>query len=137
MELEDDYRCDKGRGESTCPAFTVEARHTQGPVKIGDQLFDGEWRNVSFQESFIGVPNSSSPIVREHGMLGYASAQALRWWIHAESQANFGMGGFCLDTRIIKHIIKTTYEITAVSFHEIVGDEDNPNHQPAKEQEQE
>lgn len=136
MKLEDNYRCERGKGESTCPAYSVEAKHTSGPVNVGGQLFDGEWRNVSFQESFVGVPNSSSPVVTEHGLLGYASAQALRWWVHAASQADFGSGGFCLDTRIVKHIIKTTYEITAVSAHEIVGDDDNPNHQPAIEKQE-
>lgn len=135
MKLEEDYKCDKGNGESTCPAYTVEAKHTAGPVNVGGQLFDGEWRSVSFQEAEVGVPNSSSPIVTEHGMLGYASAQALRWWLHAASQAHFGSNGFCLNTRIVKHIIKTTYDINAVSAHEFIGDEDAPNYMPIRENE--
>lgn len=137
MKLDKDYKTDLGNGTSTCPGYTVEARHRGTPAEVGGQIFDGEWRRVSYEKTQVGVPNSSLQKVEEHGLLGYATAQALRWWLHASSQADFGSSGFCLDTRIIKHNIKTTHAITAVSMHEFIGGEDNPNFQPSKEEDSE
>lgn len=110
-------------GSSTETAYTVEARYNfTSPAKIGKQIFDDRWRRVDFEPSQIGVP--AAPLLShrtlEHGMLGYQAAQALRWWLHAAAEAESVMGGLCLESRLMKHTIKTTYEISEGAPCEII-----------------
>lgn len=131
MELELDYKRAVGSRSGTETCYTVEARYDfHSPLQIGKYIFDSRWRRVEFDRAAIGVP-VCAPYQRqtlEHGMLGYAAAQALRWWLHA--QADVLSGCWCLQTRLIQHKITYSHEIEAVSSHEHVGGEDRSHIKP-------
>lgn len=125
MKLEDDYKPNKGSGSGTETAYTVEARYNYpDPSMIGVQIFDNKWRTVNFDKSQIGIPQCSdyAKYTKEHGMYGYQAAQALRWWFVAA--ASMIHKDICLETRIVKHVIEHSYSITAVSAHDLIGNED-------------
>lgn len=119
MDLEPKYRHEQGSGESTDTGYRVEARYMASrPEEIAGQIFDREWRRVSFDKSPIGVP-SCSPFrksLRDHGYLSYPAAQALRWWLHAVADTGPTMG-LCLETRLVSFKIETTHRITAIEAH--------------------
>lgn len=131
MELEADYRRECGSGTKTLAAFSVEARHNfHEPVTVGGQIFDNRWRMVIFENSTsdgFGVPvcDSFEKEISEYGFLKYASAQALRWWFHAN--AGFGT---CLETRIVEHKITITHKIEAIAAHCHVHGGDRSNIMP-------
>lgn len=92
-----------GSGQS--PAYSVEARTSDGrPTTVNGQQFYGEWRTVRFEKFPIGVPVGVGQEASRHGLVSWASAQALRWWFHAESPV-----ATCLQTRIVKHLINHSY----------------------------
>ena len=127
MELEKDYMREHGSGTET--GYTVEARYDyQSPVQIGGQLFDNRWRQVDFEKSTIGVPTAPrhQRHIAYHGLLGYAAAQALRWWLHAHAEAEHGVA-FCLETRIVSHKISYSHEIETVAAHAHIHGEDRSN----------
>lgn len=129
MELEQDYRSERGSGNETETAYTVEARYNYAnPVQIGGQIFDNRWREVKFQDAVIGVPRCATfrRHTLEHGMLGYAAAQALRWWLHAAAEAD-NMSGLCLETRIVSHRISYSHKIETVAAHDHIHGEDRSN----------
>lgn len=132
MELEQDYRRERGSGNGTETAYTVEARYNYPqPTQIGGQIFDNRWREVKFQDSAIGVPRCA-PFNRrtlEHGLLGYAAAQALRWWLHAAAEAD-NMSGLCLETRIVSHKISYSHKIETVAAHDHIHGDDRSNCMP-------
>lgn len=129
MDLENDYRRERGNGSGTEIAYMVEARiNSDRPEQIGDQIFDNRWREVHFVHALNGVPRCS-PYARrtiENGLLGYPAAQALRWWLHANADKD-GISGICLETRIIKYEIAYSYSITAVSSHKHIHGDDRSN----------
>lgn len=123
MKLEDDYITNRGNGSGTSVGYTVEAKYDYpAPVQIGDQLFDNRWRNVSFSKSPIGVPCTDDEL-NEHGLMTYTQANALRWWFHA--QANAEHKGWVLVTRLISHKLEKTWKVTATEAHEIHGGDGN------------
>lgn len=123
MELEQDYERKRGSGNGTETAYMVEARYTTDyPIQIGGQLFDNRWREVKFQESLIGVPRCANYQKQtiEHNLLGFSAAQALRWWLHAVADAE-GIGGLCLETRIVSYRITYSYNIEAIEALDCVN----------------
>ena len=62
-------------------------------------------------------------------MLGYAAAQALRWWLHAAAEAD-NMSGLCLETRIISHKISYSHKIETVGAHDHIHGDDRSNCMP-------
>lgn len=132
MDLDDEYKKNRGSGSSTEVAYSVEARYAFiDPVIIAGQIFDNRWRRVIFKESSVGVPNA--PAWKRHtienGLLCYASAQALRWWLHAVGECE-NNGAICLETRLIEHKIESQYTITAVAQHCVVGGDDRSSCMP-------
>lgn len=130
MDLDSDYKRDRGSGSGQETAYAVEARYNAAsPVSIGEQIFDNRWREVVFPKGPIGVPgrpwNEQSMKLR---LLGYSQAQALRWWLHAEADST--MSGICLETRLIKYEVSHSHKAVAVSQHCIVGGEDRSNFVP-------
>lgn len=89
---EREFQYSAGDHHSTMIGYTVEAMFDfNAPRTICCQIFDREWRQITFAESTtIGVPPTKTFTVdlRKHGLYDYEAAQALRWWFHA--QANFG-----------------------------------------------
>jgi hypothetical protein len=118
IELEPDYVRKISSGSATEMAYTVEAR-MDGPTPetVGGQIFDNRWRRVKFEPAAGGVPAAPDYARRtlEHGMLGYAGAQALRWWLHAETYKLAGGAQWALETRLVRHKITSTYAIDAVA----------------------
>ena len=129
-ELEPDYKCDKAQSSGSNMLYTVEARYAfSKPVQICGQLFDMRWSEVRFKTSAegIGVPElkSWSQLSNVSSMYEYVAAQALRWWFHAEAAKDHS--DICLETRLIKHEIKWSQTITAVSQHCKISGEDRSN----------
>jgi hypothetical protein len=141
QKLDDDYKADKGTGSGTSTGYSVEARSTRGPAVVNDQIFGPNWTTVLFHErnDGQGVPSpggyDSSGQLLNHGLLSYASAQAIRWWFHANAEDGQDKGirigntkiGFNtslsgVETRLVRHEIKYSYTITAVSAHDEVRD---------------
>lgn len=132
-ELEPEYKRNQGHGTGTETCYTVEARHCYpDAIVIAGQIFDIRWKRAHFEESPVGVPSGPAYIHRhakEHGMLSYQAAQALRWWIHAQGEST-GTGCVCLETRLVKHQIKWSYSIEAMSAHDLVTGDDRSNIMP-------
>ncbi len=121
----------KSSGSETC--YSVEARYNfPAPVEISGQIFDERWREVKFEENPVGVPRASQfqEHTLRHRMLGYSAAQALRWWLHANADAMKAGMCACLETRLVKHTIKHSCEIEAVSVHAHIHGEDRSSYMP-------
>jgi hypothetical protein len=119
MELEEDYNREVSSESGTQTGYSVEARYKyQTPKMFGDQIFDNRWQRVHFQESLIGVPPGAryQRKIIEQGLLGYAAAQALRWWLHASAEA-CDTGSFRLETRLISHKLTHSCSVVAVAVH--------------------
>lgn len=118
-------------GSGTTYGYTVEARFSyHEPAQIGGVLLDNRWREVKFTASTIGVPRGprwNAAQFEQGGLVGYAAAQALRWWLHADAEANSVGGGVCLETRIVKHKLTYSYAVERVSDHGHIGGEDRSN----------
>lgn len=132
MNLEDDYDKRRGAGTSTETAYTVEARiNYSHPVSISGQIFDLRWKRVLFAESAasLGIP-AAPPYKKatlDSHMLAYASAQALRWWLHATAYSSGDLGAWALETRLVSHKITTSHEIEAIEAHDVVLCSDRSN----------
>jgi len=116
-ELEEGYRKDKNRGSGADVGYTVEARHNYiRPCKIGNQMFDNRWQQVEFEGGPHGVPTMTIGHRALHlgFLLPYNAAQALRWWFVAAAEAGEIGGALCLETRLVKHKLKYSYEVEAI-----------------------
>lgn len=117
--------------KDACPAgggnmfgFTVEGRNNfLEPITLGNQTFDKRWKKVQFNPSVSGVPTrkGNAHDVGTYGLMDYAAAQALRWWVLAELKASLEIHGLCFETRLVQHEIKYEYSVTPISSHEYVG----------------
>lgn len=119
-------------GNGTDIGWSVEARLAYyNPQAVAGLLLDDRWQTVSFPEGRIGVPRSSRyslPWFAACGLYDYAAAQALRWWFIAQAEAEGG--AICLETRLIKHQMKYSYEHTAESAHAYIGGDDRSHIMP-------
>lgn len=117
IPLEEDYKNIKSRSSKASTGYTIEARfNLREPEKIGRQIYDKEWRQVEFDRSAIGVPMSTSyhRELLEHGLFIYSAAQALRWWFIAQAEIECAGGAPGLQTRMVKHRVTCTHEISAI-----------------------
>ena len=134
IELEPDYQTKRGSGSGVDTVYGVEARYAYPePRIICGQVFDNRWRQVYFKEAAGGVPINNSqqcPRAALDGLYNYEAAQALRWWFHAQAAADTFGSSICLETRLVEHKIKYTYETVAVSQHCLVSGEDRSNIMP-------
>lgn len=133
--LETDALPRKGaNGSGTETAYTVEARmEYHSPKQINGQLFDNRWRRVSFTAlpahlAHMGVPGAGGMMAAKLDLYSYTQAQALRWWFHANADATFD--GICLETRLVKHSVKYSYESTVESAHAVIGSDDRSSVMP-------
>ncbi|MGE5513013.1 MAG: hypothetical protein ACM31O_17405 [Bacteroidota bacterium] len=88
------------------------------PRVFGTLTLDERWQRVSFVRSPIGVPQADAmfcPHAEALGLLGYASAQSLRWWFHAEH------GQWNLESRLVEHAVEWSYKEQAVGAVEDVA----------------
>lgn len=137
MDSNEEFPKSGSSGSGTTTGYTVEARHNyHDPVTIGSQTFDLRWREVRYQRGVPGVPTRSGSPHDEgtYRTYSFPAAQALRWWLHAESEAGTGFG-VCLETRLIEHKIEYKYSVTAIAAHEHAGGDggDIPTRAPSKQ----
>lgn len=113
----------------TTVGWSVEARSTaHAPEAIGEQIFDERWQPVKFAYGMPGVPTGSpfdGPWLQQMGLLGYASAQALRWWFHAEAPR-----ALCIETRLVKHAVTVAVSAARQTEHDVVSGEDRSSIMP-------
>lgn len=116
-------------GNGSENVYSVEARAPYQPVTVGDQIFDAKWRHVHFNDSpllGVGVHARVTPGRVLSYLYDYAQAQALRWWLVAETERHH----FSLETRLVKHRISWSYSCEAISAHVVIGSEDRSNIMP-------
>lgn len=116
LPLEAGYETLHSSGGGTMEGCTVEARVLgREPASIAGQLFDERWRPVRFARGAVGVPPVPSYCQRldEHNLLGQSAAQALRWWLHAQAEAEWPPK-FALETRIVVHTLTYSDKVEAV-----------------------
>ncbi len=102
-------------GSGTDSGYTVEARYaSHRPEMICGQMLDNRWSTLRFDKAPIGVPSQTWP-VSVPGYLSFEAAQALRWWFIAQARADY-RGMFCLETRLVRHKIKYSYEVAAEAY---------------------
>jgi hypothetical protein len=92
--------------------YRVEARTTDGePSQVGKQLIAGNWREVQFEKSPVGIKVYSDEAHR-HGYMDYSAAKALQMWILNEL-------GICpVETRITSHRFTMNYEFKPLDSEE-------------------
>lgn len=101
-------------GSGTTNVYTVEARYNyHEPTTLCGQQFDNRWREVQFERSTIGVPSNTFPLDLS-GFYSFNAAQALRYWFLA--QATMSAGAFCIETRLVRHKAKYSYEVKAEAY---------------------
>ena len=130
MELEEDYHRERSSGSGTEIGYTVEARENASTfIQINGQTFDKQWREVNFKE--LGIPQCAAfrKQTLKHGLLGYATAQTLRWWLHAQSEAEHGIA-LCFETRIVSHRISYSHKIETIAVHDHIHGDDRSNSMP-------
>jgi hypothetical protein len=116
-------------GSCTDKLYSVEARYNYThPIKFFDMILDKQWRKVNFTEipqipAYPGVQSRKPAAMYQSGLVHYAAAQALRWGLHAESELNHL---FCLETRLVEHVVKTTWDEQAVAAHEAIDERGKP-----------
>jgi hypothetical protein len=100
------------------------------PQQVGDMLLDERWVTVCFPEGPVGIPRGPDYCVHALSLCrlyDYPAAEALRWSLHASGTAGLGI---CLETRIIKHRVKWSYDTEAVSAHKHIQGDDRSNTLP-------
>jgi hypothetical protein len=93
----------------TYRAYAVEASiQDDEPRKLSDgRIYGARWQQISITKAAAGVPSGPFHVEAESlGLVGYAQAQALRWWFIAANPFSYGM-----RTRLVPHEI--TYSIKA------------------------
>lgn len=107
----------RSSGSGTVFGYMVECRHSyRDPIIIAGKVYDKDWREITFTEGGAGVPSRQYSHAREHGLIDYTQAQALRWWFLADCEANAVLGRLCLETRIVEYRITYTNKVEAIGY---------------------
>lgn len=103
-------------GSISMTGYKVEIRTSYPePQRIGELIVDGKWRTVPFKvlDDASGIPTGYfDELLAKNNLLGYAQAQAFRWRVMADAEANEMMGSLCLETRLKKYHLLIRTEIT-------------------------
>ena len=122
------------QGKTRC--YTVEARSMNQPMQCNGVLLGHEWHRMHFREAplNLGVPRGSRyeiGLLDELDMLDYQAAQALRWWLHAQAYAEpIGASPYALETRLVEHEVKYSFQVKALAAHEVVSPADRSSFKP-------
>lgn len=108
------------KGSGSTPCYVVEARCVNhlGPKSIHGVIYTDKWKLVHFDKSPIpscGVPND--PELTRHGLLDWATANALRWWFVASMKHEC----YDMETRIMERVLVHTYSIKEVKAHDEIN----------------
>lgn len=102
-------------GTSTMKGYRPEVRtsyHT--PSLVAGQIVDSEWRPIDFKsgDGVLGIPQGYfDKKLSEHHLLGYAAAEAIRWWFLAIAKAERATGSLCLETRLQQYDVVLTHSV--------------------------
>lgn len=104
-------------GSISMTGYKVEIRTSYpDPQRVGELIVDGKWRTVPFKmsnEPTGGIPTGYfDELLAKNNLLGYVQAQAFRWRVMADAEANEMMGSLCLETRLKKYHLLIRTEIT-------------------------
>jgi hypothetical protein len=97
--------------------YSVEARYNYPePKECCGKIFDNRWAEIPIVESKVGVPEPRQDVgLMATRLYTYAQAQALRWWFVSIASLD---GGFCWETRLVKHKIEYSYSALPVEYVE-------------------
>ena len=102
-------------GESTIIGYRPEVRSSYSrPVMASGQIVDAVWRPIEYtrNQTLIGIPQGYFDAkLTEHGLLGLAQAEAIRWWFIASAEAEGPTGSMCLETRLQKYKLTITHKV--------------------------
>lgn len=121
-----------GKSGGTQTGYYVEARCScDEPRQYGDHIYSTKWKRVHFTKGPTGVPQSGfrENVLSEFSLYGYQTAQALRWWFHAEAEKS-ALGSLCLETRIVKCKVEFSFSCDVLSSHDVIGAEDRTSIMP-------
>lgn len=105
-------------GTVTMRGYRPEVRtsyHT--PSVVSGQIVDCEWRPIEYErgKAPVGVPQGySDQKLSDHGLLGHAQAEAMRWWFIAAAEAERATGSLCMETRLQEYKLTITHTTVAV-----------------------
>lgn len=120
-------------GNGSIDGYRVQARYMyHEPKIIHGMALDERWRYIDFPQSHVGVPRGPdyyTPMLQAAYCYSYQSAQALRWWFHAEAEREM-LGGLCIDTRLVKFTIEYSHKWKPVSCHGLIGGDDRSSSIP-------
>ena len=101
--------------------YTLEARinYREGRV-INGEAYDNRWKQVPLYKTPKGV-GISAPFYKHWvrdavGMVSQLEAEALRWQFLANAEGETRLGSLRLETRLISHRVKYSYEVTPVEI---------------------
>jgi hypothetical protein len=105
--------------------YSVEVRlNYNGAAEIVNGIAVGpNWTRLHFEKAVVGVPqgNVCWGHLPNTSLLGYASAQALRWWFLANAEATRGHA-LCIETRLVRHDCTYSYKETPVAAQDETGE---------------
>jgi len=84
------------------------------------QIVDAVWRPIEYtrNQTLIGIPQGYFDAkLTEHGLLGHAQAEAIRWWFIASADAEKSTGSMCLETRLQKYKLTITHKVEELDVH--------------------
>lgn len=103
-------------GSVSMTGYKVEIRTSYpDPQRIGELIVDGKWRTIPFKvlDDASSIPTGYfDELLAKNNLLGYVQAQAFRWRVMADAEANEMMGSLCLETRLKKYHLLIRTEIT-------------------------
>jgi hypothetical protein len=124
-------------GQSRSKGYRPEVRTSyHRPGLHCGQIVDSEWRPIEYatRQDQSGVPNGYfDKKLAEHGLLSFASAQAIRWWFVANAEAERAAGALSLETRLQKYELVIDHKVTpgdAISALDCRGQEIEPKKAP-------
>lgn len=103
-------------GSIRMTGYKVEIRTSYPePQRIGELIVDGKWRTIPFKvlNDASGVPvGYFDELLAENNLMGYTQAQAIRWRVMADAEAQRVMGSLYLETRLKQYRLLIQREIT-------------------------
>jgi hypothetical protein len=121
--------------------YSVEARfggYTNGRSRRvnDDFILTTTWQKIPFETGAVGVPAQNWGLDRHLaviGLMSYDAAQALRWWFLASLNTDY-RGSLCVETRLVQHKVRVSWEATAIrECDAFLGDDTRYQEQPRPE----
>jgi hypothetical protein len=125
-------------GEIRKTGYRPEVRTSYGsPTLVNGTIVDSAWRTIKFdlRNDTLGIPiGYFDANMKEHGLLGYAQAEAIRWWFIAQADAEQMAGSLYLETRLQAYDLVLTHKITPKDAIGAIDSRGRPMPQQIKEE---